>query len=478
MKSQRDSLRSMGEYTGESRLLSRPEARTGKVLVGTSAVVLVFALSRWGTNIGVSPFFITDALIALGILGWFLSEKLKGSTPVTDYVPQASPTRLFTALYIYVVLRFLTSLGNGPTFDWIRDATPFLYGILAYVSARTLATSTAAARQRTVTLFWIALIFHMAWVAIAVAVGNRTGFSVSLPFLGAPPFQIRPDIDAALVSVAVGMCFRQVMRGTRRFWPFLATIVGCATVLGMGTRAGLISLFAALGIAFAVTYASSHKLSSRRVVMVMMIPALLLVIAVVLPQTTPGQRLLATIDPMQAGTSAQVNAQGTQKARELTWSLVIDWTEENAARQILGGGFGNDFLEESGSLAYLEGSTYTGVRSPHNWFVGIYARLGLVGLSLVALVVCQIAAISFRQRVRIGRDPLLTIALLTVVTILPVATLGVVLEAPFGAVPFFWCTGVLLALAGARTEDIGNLSRTAVPKPVTSLLRRRQSTKR
>jgi O-antigen ligase len=461
----------MGAIASGSGLATSQSNTAGKVLVGTSAVVLVFGLSRWGTNVGISPFYITDVLIALGLIAWLLRVRLKGKPPLSGYVATAGPTRFFSVLYIYIVLRFLTSLGNGPTFDWIRDATPFLYGILAYVAAHSAATSTASSRERTVKLFWFALVFHLVWVAISVAVGNHGGLQVSFPLFGAPPFQMRPDIDAALVSVAVGMCFRQLMTGTRRFWSFAGVIVGSATVLGMGTRAGLISLFVALGIAFAVTYASSHKLSPRRVLMVLMVPALLLAMAVVLPQTTPGQRLLATIDSTQAGTVVQVNAQGTQRAREMTWERVIDWTEETPLRQAFGGGFGNDFLDESGSTSYLEGTTYTGVRSPHNWFVGVYARMGTIGLALVAVVISQIAAISFRQRVRIGRDPLLFIALLVVVSVLPVATLGVVLESPFGAVPFFWCAGLLLALSKSKTLDIQGTSVEA-KRSTGSLLRR------
>jgi hypothetical protein len=462
----------MGVNAGKYKVdTGRPDA-TGRVLVGTSAVVLVFALSRWGTNIGVSPFFVTDALIVLGLTAWLLRVQLKGGQPLSGYVPKSRPTRLFGVLYAYIVLRFFTSLGNGPTFDWVRDATPFLYGVLAYVAAHSASTSTTTARQRTVKLFWFALTFHLVWVAIAVVSGNRGGIPIPFPLFGAPPFQMRPDIDAALVAVAAGLCFRQLMSGKHRFWSVAGVIVGCATVLGMGTRAGLISLFFALGISFAVTYASSHKLSPRRVLMVLMVPALLLAMAVILPQTTPGQRLMATIDSSQTATIEQVSAQGTQRARELTWARVISWTGENPLRQTFGGGFGNDFLDESGSLSYLEGTTYTGVRSPHNWFVGVYARMGLVGIVLVTLVISQIVAISFRHRVRIGRDPLLFIALLVVAAVLPVATLGVVLESPFGAVPFFWCAGLLLALAGSKAVEADGIPLGVTRSPV-SVIRKR-----
>jgi hypothetical protein len=42
-------------------------------------------------------------------------------------------------------------------------------------------------------------------------------------------------------------------------------------------------------------------------------------------------------------------------------------------------------------------------------------------------------------------EPLLFLASVIAMGLLIPATLGVVLESPFGAVPFFWATGILLA---------------------------------
>jgi hypothetical protein len=445
-----DIVRHMGARRIEQRRVAQLQNPSGRVLVGTSAVTLVFALSRWGTNIGISPIYVTDVLLVLGILAALMATHLKGKSPITGFVPRSHPTPLFGVFLAYIVLRFIVSLGNGPFLDWARDGVPFLYAIVAYVSARSLSTSTAQARIRTMKFFWAALIVHMIWVSVSIATGNQAGFQVPLPIFGAPIFQLRPDIDAAIIAILVGMCFHQAMSGSHRIIAVIGVVIGAAAVLSMGTRAGLISIVLALGTSFAITYASSHKMGRRRTAMVLLVPALLLVGAIVLPQTTPGQRLLATIDPSQSGTTAQQNAQGTQRARELTWAKVTDWTEENGARQLFGGGFGNDFLEQSGSLAYLEGTTYTNVRSPHNWFIGIYARMGLVGVILISVVLTQLLAIVVKNRSRIGQDSLLLVATLSVAAILPVATLGVVLEAPFGAVPFFWSLGILMTLAGGR----------------------------
>jgi O-antigen ligase len=349
---------------------------------------------------------------------------------------------------VFVVFRFILSFGNGPAIDWVRDAVPFLYGFLAFMSARSLATSSAMTRARTIRVFWWAILFHLVWTATMVFSGAFQGIAVPGPLFTVPFFQVRPDIDSALVAVAVGMLLRNVILGRRRIWSFLGIALGLGTVLSLGTRSGLISVVVALALAFAFSFASSERSHSRRTVMVFAVPFVVALAAVVLPITTPGQRLIATIDPTQAVSTLQQSAQGTQRARELTWSTVIKWTNEDTARQVVGSGFGNDFLEESGTKAFLEGSTYNNVRSPHNWFVGIYARMGVIGLGLVAAVVLQLIFIMWRNRVRIGSDPLLSMCALIILSILPVATLGVVLEAPFGAVPFFWAAGVIMTLSG------------------------------
>ena len=118
---------------------------------------------------------------------------------------------------------------------------------------------------------------------------------------------------------------------------------------------------------------------------------------------------------------------------------------------MFGAGMGVDFLEESGTLHYLEGTEYTGVRSPHDYLIGSFARLGLVGVGLILAILVNLLHRMARFRRRIAEDELLMFAALTVIAMIPVASFGVVLEAPFGAVPFWWAAGLLLALAPATS---------------------------
>lgn len=440
------------------------EATAPRLLAGAVVVAFILAFSRWGTNIGINPLFISDILIGFAIVHLIATRGIKGPWRRDAHTRGVTP--LFAVLFLFIVARVLMSFGQSDVLDWLRDAIPFLYGGLAFLSAATLARSAPDTRANTMRLFRWALTVHLVWVAAVGITGNGAGFNVLGPFSSAPAFQIRPDIDVALIAIAAAVNLRQVILGRRRFWNLAGIALGVFVVFtATATRAGQVSLLLALALSFAFTYAASRQARGRQLLMAFSVPVILGAVLVVLPMTTAGERLLATVMPDQiSGTSAERNAQGTQQARERTWQQVIDWTNDDPVRAIVGSGFGNDFLAQSGTKGFLEGTTYTNVRSPHNWFVGIYARLGIIGTALAVAWVVQLGWIALRRRQAVGEDDLLAFSTLTVAAILPVATLGVVLEAPFGAIPFFWAAGILMASRGPKTSEGPAVSLRTTPK--------------
>lgn len=416
-----------------------------RLLTATVVVAFVLATSRWGTNIGMSPLFISDVLIALAVAHLAAGRFMKGS--VERSPGRAATTPLFGMFLIYVCARALTSIGQAPALDLLRDAIPFLYGALALVSGYALMRSDLVSQQATARVLRWALTIHLIWVTGVSATGLQRGFALLGPLGNAPVFQIRPDIDVALVSIAAALSLRQLLLRRRMFWNLVAIVCGLAVVfVTTNTRAGQISLVISLAVAYALTFAASREVKGRQLFMVMAVPALLAVAILIIPSTTAGQRIIVTVFPAaSSGAEAELNAQGTQRAREMTWEQVIGWTNADPARAVFGSGFGNNFLEQSGTLAYLEGTTYENVRSPHNWLVGTYARLGLVGSVLAAAWLASLAVFIYRRRQQMGESDLFATASLMVVAITPVALLGVVLEAPFGAIPFFWAAGIVMA---------------------------------
>lgn len=450
---------------------ARGEARP-RLLAGALAVALVLALSRWGTNIGIEPLYISDVLIGLSLVAAVASS---GGRPLpVDRSILGRPTLLFTTFFIYFALRFLLSLGSAPALEWARDGVPFAYGMLAYLSGRSLARSTPAMRVKTMRLFRGALTVHLIWVAVVAFGGFEAGFDVLGPFGSAPAFQIRPDIEVALIGITAALCLRQVILGRRRAWNLAGIALSAAVVfLTMATRAGQVSFLLCLVFAYVVSFVGTRKIPTKQLLVALLAPIGICAILLILPTTTAGQRLLATVVPsFSGGTEAQINAQGTERARMIVWQGVIDWTHEKPERALFGVGFGPDFLNRSGTDFYLEGSTFDNVRSPHNWLIGVYARMGIVGAALAVLWLAQLAFMIARRLSYAADEELYFFSAATVIAIAPVAALGVVLEAPFGAIPFFWAAGIIMATTSRRSARLAPVRATRAIGPPTSMTAR------
>lgn len=421
-----------------------------KAIACTVAVAFILATSRWGSNIGAYPIFLTDVLIALALFVLATSNRREAGNKQERWAARRPAGTVLGLFLGYAVLRMIASFPReGGVTVWARDGAPYLYVGLACVSSFALYKSNSGQRQRTARVVWGALLAHLSWTAV-VSILNLTDLPRP-PLFGAPIFEVRPDIDVAILAVTAALALRRCILGIHRVYSAAIVIAALGAVMTFPTRAGLLSVLSSLALCFFLHYTGAT--SQRRTNMILAIPLLTIALVVALPMTTAGQRLIATVDPTQAITEAQFNAQGTERARNLVWSGVIAWVDDTPTRQLFGSGFGNDFLAESGTLRYLEGTDYTGVRSPHNWFVGTYARLGLIGVASAIAVVLHLLVTLARHRRRFGEEELLFLAGAVVVAILPVASLGVVLEAPFGAVPFWWCAGIVFAATALRTAS-------------------------
>ena len=182
------------------------------------------------------------------------------------------------------------------------------------------------------------------------------------------------------------------------------------------------------------------------------------------------RRLLATAGSTSTTQEAR-SAQGTTRARLMAWDKVLDYTFEDPVRTVIGVGFGTDFLRLSdGDVPLGRG---IGVRSPHNYLLTCFARLGLVGLMLVVALLSALLAVALSTLWTGRPDELTSLSALLVVSIFVVSMFGVVLESPatnerasrpgirklgavlespFGALPFFWAAGILLGMHRSRRQ--------------------------
>lgn len=409
--------------------------RSRESLAGTVAVAVLLAGGRWISYLSVGPVYIGDVLLG-GAAAHALSARLLcGRRPGAA----RGPGLLLTLVALYALIRLLATQGDLRLAA--RDAAPFCYSAIAYLSARACLLAGEHNRIRTVRLLYWALVAHLGRVALAVLV---PGFRLPLPEFGGIQFlAIRSDVDTALLGVLAGMSILRIRREGGIWWA--TVLAGSCLALAFATRsrAGLLACFACVLAAFVMR--SGRQSSPAAVRTAILAAAATLLLAVLLPSSPAGQRLIATVNDTSASQEVAVSAQGTVHGRLIAWNRVVAYTLADPVRTLVGTGFGPDFLHLSDADVALGVDQYPGVRSPHNYLLTTFARLGALGLAVVAALLVAIFTAVVREIRAEERDELASLCVLLVVALGIVAMLGVVLESPFGSIPFFWAAGVLLA---------------------------------
>lgn len=461
---------------------SSASRRTCQAIAGTMAVILLLAGGRWVSHVAIGPVYITDVLLAAAVLHMVCSRLLAKHHSSSNHGPGV----LVGLVVLAALVRVFTSEGEALLIA--RDAAPFVYVAVAYLSARGYLLASEPDRRRTARLVHGALVIHLCWVACVVLV---PGLSSALRlFWSGPTPEVRSDLDTALLGVLAGV---SILRFRRKEGARMSALLGGASValaLTMHSRAGLLACCVCVVAALVGGAGRSAGASVRTVTLGMSTVVLLIVL---LPSSPAAQRLIATVDRAGASQELTASAGGTTNARKVAWEKVIGFTLDDPARLMIGVGFGPDFLRDADADVALGSKTYQGVRSPHNYFLTVFARLGLLGLAVIAALVAVVLAAAMRElRARHRPDELTSMCVFVVMSLFVIAMLGVVLESPFGAVPFFWAGGVLLArrqrrrssagaahvgpslrgrsprLRGARPESAGPLALVAGSAPVLS----------
>jgi O-antigen ligase len=394
-------------------------------------VAYLIGTGRWGSHIGWwrQNIYVTDIALVLTFL-WCLVRH-RSSIRLTR--PALLALLPILGMVAWAVVRFVLNTTLDP--EALRDLAPFIYASVAAVG---LVRVDQAARKRTLVAIEIALVLHAIWVTAALhfPIATRYPLSGGLLYI----FEIRADFDSSMLAVMSGLALFGAIR-VHGWGPRLGLLLLAAwpawIVLEIGSRAGALALLAS-AIVVTATAVRRGAFTKRRLVLVATITVALCL--VVLPRTSLYARL--TGDSRFAVNSAA----GTTSARELAWTAVLDYVNESPTRVAFGVGPGPDYLVASGARPYF-GSVHQGdIRVPHNILLSYYARLGLIGLLLFTLVICAWLRASWSALTAPRRDEVSVAYVLITATLLLTSFVGVVLESPFGAVPFFWATGQLLVM--------------------------------
>jgi hypothetical protein len=328
----------------------------------------------------------------------------------------------------------------------VRDFAPYAYSVLVFLTP--YAGRTDEQRAKMEQAMFAALLVHGAWMTVSM---TAKGFVAGLPALGSGQshfLELRPDVDSTICGVLIVYGLYRVTVGRRPLLSLAIVLWQVVLVFGDYSRAALAGCIVQM-IAFVVLTPAPRQML-RRYGARLLVPLLILLVPAGIYEAShsgPVHRL------SQAGTAfiplvpttgdPTGGATGTARARRLAWQAIEVYVEKTGTRDWTGVGFGPDFLHDSGGDQLLLGGTHEDVRQPHDYLINTWARLGLIGMMIIVAILLFTARIA----IKLGRSPQLgglDVAAIAVAAGLPVAGFyGVVLESPFGALPFWWSVGYL-----------------------------------
>lgn len=445
-------------------------------LYGPLLLALYFvATARWGSFLLPGPPYIGDLA-----LGGLILHRLW--TLWRSGLPQPLLARWTAIPAALLVVLSAIELAAGPySVDALRDAAPYLYAVLVLLGQSYREIPGQVAER----LVFGALAFLTAWYGLVDAAPSIGEAVKTLGGDDAFFLQPRGDVDGALVGAAAALAIDRIVIG-RAPLPYAALAsAALVIVLANQSRSALLAttlVFAMLALRHAVLWRRGGRpdpaptrigpLSSSglAVSVLVVVPIAFFALAgtpkalersvnvVSTPQDDAG---IEREDPAGSGGGGDRafygsnSGVGTFNARKEAWQRLIDWLhEDGASRAAFGVGFGPHYLQQSDADVLLLGEfADPEVRAAHNFALNTWSRLGGVGLVLLTLLGVPALIAALRLSWRSWDPPVLDLlAAVLVIAIPTTAVLGVVLEGPFGAIPFFWAIGYL----GARMIEEGH----------------------
>lgn len=407
----------------------------------------LLAASKWGSYVLPGPPYIADMVVfgAIGERLWCVLEGRRNTLPQNRWLVVIAGALL---IWSWSLLLFGTI-----TPDALRDAAPYLYAVMVLIVPAP--SGDPKVQQRLRYAVGAALLFHQAWVTAARI---DTTLPLHMPLLGGKinVFQTRDDFDGTVCGLFGALCVHRLAQGRQVGINALGAAWGAAMVLQLESRAGLLAFIAQLTLLLVIspTRRALFTRFSPRVIALVLI-ALVPLVSYGVTTSVSGKRLVSSLGGVVPFTKQKADvgaARATAGARRRSWVVLQRYLEADSHRSHVGVGFGPDFLHDSGADLILLNGINEEVRSPHNYYLNTWARIGQIGLGLMVLLTLYawglVAAVARRQSSLNDVDVL---AMLAAVSIPVAAAVGVVLESPFGALPWFWAIGHL----SARAMELG-----------------------
>ena len=288
---------------------------------------------------------------------------------------------------------------------------------------------------------------------------------------GVPLIFYKGDLLATFLFTGYIILVPRVGSGwTESIWRWLAALISLILGLTLLSRSSLVGLVVALG-----WLALSGRWRPARVLVAVCISGLLGVTIYSLLQKKDFTQTKAYAIYESAASIADYsgtrnyqsedssNKGDNNRFRLVWWKNVAE--ETLTTSPVLGLGFGADLARGFLIEYYPTSDPEFSARSPHNVFMTTLGRMGLAGVAVLLAIYWVQARITARVARETRRDPALydAMTLQAAVWVVMISScLGVVLEGPMGAIPFWIMLG--LAHQAATRPDIVPL-----PEPATGV---------
>ena len=378
------------------------------VLLG---LILSLSTGRWGAWIGFpsAGIFVLDIILLIALSLALLEHEI------------SIPNITFYITLLFLVFQLFRN-PNSAFLIRVRDLLPFIYFMIFYMLKSSIKNIPIISMMRGLRF---ASFFSLVWNTL-VSIQLVKPFMIR-PFTGIEIFSQRPDHAGVVAGIgclvwgsARAFDAQAKLKIMRILFPYLFVFQSLLTT----GRAGLIATI--LCFSYVVFVEKESRILNRKRLFFLALFLLGILFAPIAPQLIPENSSIARLGVFSPDGKAAQTGQGTALARRNASKLILDWTVENRL-QFYGAGPGYEILKDSGAVRWLSGSL--DVRYPHNWWVSLYSRYGLVG------IVIWTSNIIWYWRKTSAIKPIKS---LVIAATLFVASFGVIIESPFGLWPLYF----------------------------------------
>lgn len=391
-----------------------PPIRLRLLVIG---VGLSLATGRWGAWVGLPNIgiFVIDLLIFFSFFLIMVRDGIK-----LDF--------LSAILGLFLVSQLVRN-GEYPLIIRLRDLLPFIYlEVFLLIREHVLGIQITYLYK----ILRISTLFSLVW---NLGVGLRLIPVIpSNSYAGVDIFSQRPDQSGFVACIGVVVWSLSITNSKfERSMNFWILPLNLLSLLLQPGRAGLLALLVSLPL-LAIRLKNSPKLSRKGLALFIFTSLLIIPFTAGLQTVLPENSAIKKFGILDQSGVAQLTGDSTAYGRKMGQKTLLEWTIQER-KMIQGAGPGFENLNESGAIRWLSGNA--DVRYPHNWWVSLFSRYGLIGLSL--WIMCGIASV-----LGLRREPAGIQFFTFVVSILVASTFGVIMESPFGVIPFAFFTARLV----------------------------------